>query len=197
MTVRLSTFRLALALLGLAGLARGADAAKTLELYGGAKVAVELPAGWKLDSGANPDGLVSARIASADDRVSLQITFFPDLEGRMNSASDQRKLLGQVAESYAADSVEKEPKLLPLRPRFGGGYYCVFTDARLVGAAELPAGEYRHATAGLRTSAGWFGLFTLFSQDTDTDDYRAALDLVRNSFVTSAAAPRRRSPNAF
>lgn len=186
------------AILGTLIAAATAAIAAELPLYGGQVLTVDLPKGWTLESGANPEGLITARVASRDAQVSLQITFFPDAEGRLGREADQRKIVEEIAARYVPDSVEQEVRLVPLRSRHGAGFYCVFTDAKLVGQVELPPSEYRHATTGLRASAGWFGLFTLFSQNTDSPDYRAGLDLLRHSLGRAGPAVRRpRNPDAF
>jgi hypothetical protein len=57
----------------------------------------------------------------------------------------------------------------------------VFTDAALVGKAELPPNEYRHLTAGVKAWAGVMVVFRLFSNDTASEAHRAAMRVLRES----------------
>jgi len=188
----------AICLLGLPVLAGLCPAKEELlPLYGQDRVAIEVPEDWNYAS-RQDDGLVSAQLSDQGRQVSLQITFFPDPEGRMADVENQTALMGDLAMEYIEGSVEKAAKLEPLKPRRGSGLFCVFTDAKLAGKTELPPNEYRHATAGIRSSAGWFAAFTLLSQDTTSPAYRRALGLLRTSLQpTTSGAKRVRDPLAF
>ena len=68
-----------------------------------------------------------------------------------------------------------------LTPRRGAGTFCVFTDAALVGKAELPPNEYRHLTAGVKAWEGVMVVFRLFSNDTKSESHLAAMRVLRES----------------
>ena len=70
-----------------------------------------------------------------------------------------------------------------LEPRTGAGTYCVFTDANLIGKAEVPAGEYLHLTAGLKAWPGVVAVFRLFSNETDSPEYQALMKTLRESLL--------------
>ena len=76
-----------------------------------------------------------------------------------------------------------------LDPRVGSGTYCVFTDARMVGK-KIPRGEYLQTTTGLKAWPGVVAVFTLFSNDTTSPEYREVMTMLRES-VTEARPPQR------
>jgi hypothetical protein len=171
---------------------------ESLELFGQQSVLVAVPDGWSYQASRTDNGLVLARLSDPDNRISLQLTFFPDPDARMADGDNQTALMEDLAMEYIGGSVEKAAKLEPLRPRRGSGLYCVFTDAKLTGLTELPPDEYRHATTGVRSADGWFVVFTLLSQDTGSPAYRRALGLLRHGLDPAAAAVKRaRDPRAF
>jgi hypothetical protein len=150
-----------------------------LELPEGERVVVVVPEGWKLARDRGENGVVTARLTDPGERLSLHLTFLPHLDGRLAGEEAQARVLGELIEPYLAHAVEKEARLQPLRAHRAEGFYCLFTDARLVDRRELPPDEYRHATVGLRVAERWFAVFTLFSQDTTSAEYRAALRVVQ------------------
>lgn len=178
--------------------ARAAESTERITVGDKAHVVVAVPDKWTLTRSVN-GGYPSLRLESPDRAVILQVSLFPDDNGLMADEELQLVMLGDLVAPFLADSVEKTAQLRPLNPRRGGGRYCVFTDARLVGVKELPPNEYRHATAGLKTGRGWFGVFTLLSQDTVSAEYRTSLDVLRNSLHadTPDTTKPRRNPHAF
>ena len=117
----------------------------------------------------------------------------------MAEESLQVRLMEDLVEPFVADSVEQGAQLEPLLRGRGLGLYAVFTDRKLVGVAELPPNEFRHATTGLRVGTGWFVAFTLLSQATDAPGHRTALNVVRLGLREAPTNPdrRRRDPQAF
>lgn len=165
----------------------------------GVGVSVTVPEGWTWASASAEDGLAGARLTAADGQVTLQLTFFPDPAGRMQEEELQLDLMDDLVAPFLPDSVEQAARLEPLLRGRGIGLYAVFTDRKLVGQAELPPNEFRHATTGVRVGAGWFVAFTLLSQETDAPGHRAALNVVRLGLREAPANPdrRRRDPQAF
>lgn len=184
-------------LLLLAPLAWSAEPDEKVEIVPGLAVTVAVPEKWTSTRSAE-GGYPSMLLRSEANTVTLQISFFPDANSLMADEEMQLVMLGELVGPYLADSVEKGAQMKPLSPRRGSGLYCVFTDAKLVGVADLPPNEYRHATTGLKIGAGWFAVFTMLSQDTTSADYRAAFATLKESLHGAATTAKpRRDPNAF
>jgi hypothetical protein len=165
----------------------------------GVTVAVAVPQGWTWESARAADGPATARLTGEEGKVVLQLTFLPDPAGRMAEADLQLQLMDDLVEPFVADFVEQGARLEPLLRGRGIGLYAVFTDRKLVGQAELPPNEFRHATTGVRTGTGWFVAFTLFSQELAAPGHRAALNIVRLGLRDASAVSGRprRDPQAF
>ncbi len=175
----------------LAPVAPGFAAAQRQEsvlLFESRKVAVAVPPGFTLVRQQDETGLTSLNLADAPGMVSVNLVFVPDPEGLTLQARARRERLFELFGGYVEDSVEKAMRFEELEPRSGAGTYCVFTDASLVGRTNLPAGEYRHLTAGLKVWRGVMVVFRLFSNETSSAEYQAVLKLLRSS-VEERAVP--------
>ncbi len=195
MNPRFAPFRfwLFLVLLAGSGLASAGAAPRreeSVHVFDNRRLAVEVPEGFRFQSGRDENGLFRVFLTGPGDAVSLQLTFVPDAEGRYVDAYERRRLLHETYGAYVAGSVEKGMQFEELEPKSGAGTYCVFTDAALVGKTELPAGEYRHVTCGAKVWPGVTVLFSLFSQDTASPAYRAALRVLRESVAEKSVLLR-------
>jgi len=176
-------------LAGSAALSREKAREEILILSGERRVALTVPPGFQYSSGKDERGLISARLTAPHERLSLELSFLPDPEGEYATARGRKELIAQAFQQYVGSSVEQAMRFEELDPRIGAGTYCVFTDANLVGKNDLPRGEYHHVTTGLKSWRGCFALFTLFSHDTTSDDYLAAMKLLRESVVELPLTP--------
>lgn len=180
--MRLSPFLLIATVL--AGAVSGFAAAQREEavgLFEGRKVAVAVPAGFSFESGRDEAGMINLHLADERSQVSLQLVFLPDAGSEAARARGRREKMVELFDRYVAGSVEKAMRFEELEPRRGAGTYCVFTDAALVGRTELPPNEYHHLTAGLKAWPGVVVVFRLFSNETTSAGYQAALKLLRES----------------
>lgn len=158
-----------------------AAAEETVPIFGGRRVSIEVPEGFRSELGRDPSGRVVVRLADAGDRHSLEIGFLPDEDGQWVRARGRRELMHELYAEYVDSSREKAMQFEELEPRSGGGTYCVFTDAALIGRADLPAGEYLHLTAGVKAWPGVGVTFRLFSQDVASSRYRELMRVLRES----------------
>lgn len=182
-------FRVALLALALvSGLSAADEALERFEIVPGVEVTLAVPEKWSMARSAG-GGYPALALHNADRSVSLQVSLFPDARGLLADHEMRAVMMTDLVARFLPDSLEQEVRLQQLNPRVGSGIYCVFTDAKLVAVKELPPNEFRHATAGLRSAEGWFAVFTIFSQDTASADYRTALDLLRQQF--DSAGPTR------
>ncbi|MBL9212888.1 MAG: hypothetical protein JNL92_20680 [Opitutaceae bacterium] len=166
--------------------AAGAPREETLFLFENRKVVVGLPEGFNLERGRETAGVFTIGIADASGRVSGEIRFLPDAELRFLQSRPRKELMNEMFNEYVAASTEQAMQFEELEPRTGAGTYCVFTDARLVGKSPLPAGEYLHLTVGLKAWPGVVAIFRVFSQDTQSREYKAVLTLLRESLEERA-----------
>jgi hypothetical protein len=159
---------------------------ETLFLFENRKVVIAVPEGVTLEKGREAAGLISIRLADAQDKVSAEIRFLPDAENRFGQARPRKELMNEMFNEYVAPSTEQAMQFEELEPRVGAGTYCVFTDARLRGKSPLPPGEYLHLTVGLKAWPGVIAIFRIFSQDTTSPTYQAMLILLRESLEERA-----------
>jgi hypothetical protein len=116
----------------------------------------------------------------------MDIVFLPDSENRFANARARKEQMFDLFQEYVGSSTEKAMQFEELEPRTGAGTYCVFTDTNLVGKTTLPPGEYLHLTAGLKAWPGAVAVFRLFSNETKSDAYQAAMKLLRESLEERA-----------
>ena len=154
---------------------------KTVDLFEQTRATIAVPAGYRYVAEKSSRGLPSVRIDQPDGKVSLQITFFPDPSQILLAARAQKDLMHETFFSYVGTSVEKAMQFEDLEAKVGKGTFCVFTDASLVGKAELPENEFLHVTAGVKAWPGAFAVFSLFSNDTKSEGYRALMATLRES----------------
>jgi hypothetical protein len=162
-----------------------------LVLFGQRRVTLAVPAGFVFSSDKDERGLITARLADPKEKITLQISFLPDTDGEAATPRGRKEFLVQTFQRYVAASVEQAMQFEELEPRAGAGTYCVFTDQDLVGKTKLPPGEYLHSTTGVKAWRGCLAVFTLLSQSTTSDEYRAAMKLLRESLVEPPLTPLR------
>jgi hypothetical protein len=161
---------------------------ETIPLFENHQVTISVPAGFSCARNKDQRGLTAVHIAHPKDKASLQITFFPDPDGQMTTPRAQKELMHETFFSYVETSREKAMQFVDLEPRAGKGTYCVFTDAGLIGKAPYPPGDFLHVTAGVKAWPGVFAVFSIFSNDTTSAEYRELLNTLRDS-VQEKAAP--------
>lgn len=145
------------------------------------RVALTIPQGFIYSAGKDDRGVITAKITDRKEKIDLQISFMPDPDGQYSSARGRKELMVKSFQRYVSGSVEKAMQFEELDPRVGGGTYCVFTDSDLVGQATPPPHEYFKSTVGIKSWPGVIAVFTLLSNDTKSDEYLAALNILRES----------------
>ena len=189
-------FLLASAILALAGLTSWA-AERVLKVADDLAVNLQLPAGWVCEEDPDPAGPATARLSDGSASVLLQLSIAPDAEGQLQDEDKLDVAARKIAEPYLADSVEQQPRLERLGARLGRGLMCVLRDAKLAEAEEVPEGEFRCVTVGVRAVRGWYVVFSLLSQDTTSPAYREALDFLRSGLAAAGRKRPARDPQAF
>jgi hypothetical protein len=130
-------------------------------------------------------------VADRKDKISLQITFLPDPEQLFSSARTRREFMNDNFKQFVGGSVEKAMQFEELEPKVGGGTYCVFTDAELVGKSKLPAGQFLNSTTGLKAWPGVYAVFEVLSQDIKSREYTAVMKMLRDSVHELPLSPNR------
>ena len=142
--------------------------------------------------GADQGGAVTVKLTGPKDALDLQLVFLPDPNGELAASARARKeFMAQAFQEFVASSVEQAMQFEELEPRAGGGTYCVFTDATLVGKPQLPPNEFLNVTAGLKAWRGAYVVFKLFSNDTISAEYRSLLKLLRDEVQELPVSPLR------
>lgn len=177
-----------LALAAAPAAARSQPQDETLFLFENRKVTIAVPKGFGYVVNKDDLGIYQVKLGDPKNRVSLDIVFLPDPEEHFKQARARREMLNEQFGDYVDSSSERGMQFEELKPRVGGGTYCVFTDAKLAGKTDLPAGEYLHLTAGLKVWPGVLAIFRLFSNDTSSAEYQAAMKMLRES-VQERAVP--------
>ncbi len=155
-------------------------------LYEGRRAAVTVPPGYQAVLKRDPAGVIALELAAPHQRVTLSVVFLPDADDAVANARTRREKMFELFQEFVEASTEKAMRFEELEPRVGAGTYCVFTDARLVGKAPYPPGEYLHVTAGVKAWDGMIAVFKCFSNDTTSADYQTVLRLLRESLSEKA-----------
>ncbi len=132
--------------------------------------------------------------------VSLQITALP-APGAVSQGDAEA--LGRLVEElsskqYEEGSVEKKTKVEELKVKDGVARYALYTDADLASVEKPEEGQYKKVTTGMIRSGAVLVIFTLLSQDTTSDAYKAAMKFLAESVTTTGttAAPGGGEPAA-
>lgn len=168
-------------LLALAAAWAGPKREESLTLFEGRKVVIAVPAGFNYEAGTKPDGPVVVQLATAQNKVTAELTFLPDPDKEFATMRARAEKMVEFFQEFVESSVEKAMQFEELQPKAGAGTYCVFTDAKLVSENEYPPGEYLHVTAGLKTWPGVATVFKVFSNDTKSAEYQAMMKMLRES----------------
>ncbi len=157
-------------------------------LFENRKLSIVVPEGFAYGQGKDDMGLINLQLAAPKDKLTLHVVFVPDPEGQFANARTRKEKMVELFQEYVDSSVEKGMQFEELEPRAGVGTYCAFTDASLVGKEKLAPGEYLHVTTGVKAWPGVLAIFRLFSNDTKSAEYQAALGMLRES-VQEKAVP--------
>jgi hypothetical protein len=160
---------------------------ETIPLTETRKLSLVIPDGFTYQATKDEAGAVNVQLATAHDRLTLNLVFLPDPEGEFANARARKEKMVELFQSFVDSSVEKAMQFEELEPKVGAGTYCVFTDAGLVGKAPYPPGDYLHFTTGVKAWPGVVVIFGLFSNDTTSPDYLAAMKMLRESVGERAA----------
>jgi len=143
------------------------------------KLTIAVPAGFECLATKDETGTMIVKLASAKEKVSGEVKFLPDPDNQFLSSRARKDLMNEMFFDYVESSTEKAMRFEELEPQVGGGTYCVFTDASLVGKTPLPPGQSLHLTAGLKAWPGVVAVFRVFSNDITSSEYQAVLKLIR------------------
>jgi hypothetical protein len=182
---------LGLACLGCAG-AAAPPKEEIVAIFEHRRVSLTVPEGFTFTRSEDQSGAVTVKLTGPRNSLDLQLVFLPDVDNDfVGSARARKEFMVQAFQEFVATSVEQAMQFEELEPRVGRGTYCVFTDAALVGKPQLPPNEFLHVTVGLKAWRGTYAVFKLFSNDTLSAEYRALLQLLRESVQELPVSPLR------
>jgi hypothetical protein len=145
------------------------------------EIVIAVPEGFAFEAGKAQNGAVAVKMAGEGNAVTVDLEFLPDPEGRFIGARARKEQMYELFATFVDSSTEKAMQFEELEPRTGGGTYCVFTDASLVGKTKLPPGEYLNLTVGVKAWPGVLAIFRCFSHDTKSPAYQAVLEMLKKS----------------
>lgn len=151
---------------------------ETLRLYEDHLIAIAVPEGYSYAKDFGEDGIISVRITDPKQEFNLQISFLPDPEARLAIPRVRKEFMAESFEWLVESSVERAMQFEEFPTATDHCTYCVFTDASLVGKKDLPRDEYLKATVGIKAWSKCGAIFTLLSNDTQSEAYRAALKII-------------------
>ena len=170
-----------LSLLPIAVTTAGPKREETVFLFENRRLALAVPDGFGYASSKDERGLINVQLAAPKDKATLHLLFIPDPEREFANARTRKEKMVDLFQEYVDSSTEKGMQFEELEPRTGVGTFCVFTDAKLAGKTEFPPGEYLHFTTGLKVWPGVVAIFRLFSNDTNSSEYKALMKMLRES----------------
>jgi len=176
----LLTFLLFFQLL-LVGAAAAPKREENVFLFENRKLSVAVPDGFSYGQGKDDLGLINIQLAAPKEKLTLHLVFIPDPDGQFSNGRTRKEKMVELFQDYVDSSVEKGMQFEELEPRMGVGTYCAFTDASLVGKEKRAPGEYLHVTTGVKAWPGVLAIFRLFSHDTRSAEYQAAMKMLRES----------------
>jgi len=169
--------RFALPFLLAATSAAAATAERTITIFEGRTVAITVPDGWSFAEARNDMGVQTISLVDSSGEIHVDASFLPDSDNRLASQSAVEEEMKRAFAGLLKSAVEKEFKFTFAKTVDGIEGHMVFTDKSLVGK-PLPKDDRRLATSGIRRWPGVFMLFTVLSNQTESDAYKAAMRLV-------------------
>jgi len=149
------------------------------------KIAIRIPSEWKQTViQPAPDLPPTVRLATADNALTLLISFIPDPDGRFATRENVDRIVTGANQQYVAGSVEKRLTLTLLVSNSVRGCYSTFTDADLAALPNPPPGQYRNVLSGILVIRKQAASFTLLSNSTTSPEYRQALQIISEGIST-------------
>ena len=154
---------------------------------GGDPLAIRIPTDWK--KGENqPQGTSPVLLdLSGPGGLQVKLAIIADPDGRFSTPEALDELVTMASQQFIANSIEQTPKLTRLATKVGVGAYCTFTDSRMVGVVTPAAGEFRNVTSGVYVIGKQAVIFTIFSNNTSSPDFQAAIDLIAGGISVAPA----------
>lgn len=156
---------------------------ESLALFENRKVTIAVPEGFSYKTATDDSGVVAVQLAAPQGKVTASLLFIPDPERQTATTRGRAEKMVEEFQEYVEGSVEKSMQFEELEPKSGAGTFCVFTDAKLVGQKDFPPNEYLHLTSGLKSWPGVAVVFRVFSNDTESSEYQAVMNMLRESVV--------------
>src|SRR5262249_4358961 len=147
----------------------------TLNVPHGDKVTITLPPNWANSIVPLPKDTPTLMTGDEKQKVVLQITFMPGVFPKDVKPADVDRMVKTADEHYIAGSAEKKLKLVPIKSKTGYGSYASFTDASLANLKQIPPKKYLHVASGILLVGQEAAVFTLLSNETDSEEYKQAL----------------------
>lgn len=163
---------------------------RTITIFQQRQIAIPVPDGWTFaDSRDDKTGVQTVTLKDRSGEIELSVSFFPDQANRLSTKAGLEKQMRTLFAEYVAGSVEGKMNLTFRETADGIMGHAVFTDRELAGH-EIPKDQRLNSTTGLRSWSGVYAFFTLLSNQTKSDAYATALELVRSGMQEEKARAR-------
>lgn len=131
----------------------------------GGVLEMRIPADWTRSGPSTPIDLRFARTGAGDN---LRLTAFPVPPERVATLTDDKlqESLRTSGAKVVKESMEQKFDIKPLAVAGGKGYYYMLTDKSLEGKPDK-IGSFRYLHSGVVLVGGWFGVFSVFSNQAD------------------------------
>ncbi|WP_395739521.1 hypothetical protein [Prosthecobacter sp.] len=146
-------------------------------------LSVGVPEDWTVngkavnDPDGTPIGYAFAFKPRSEAHAKCLLTFGYTTNGAPNKDDIQEKVL-RATEQFVPGSVEKKQNLKDFSPGTGCGFYCLFTDASLVGKAAKPD-DYKVMGSGVvQPGDNMVGVVSLFADEAEGVEMKAMLKII-------------------
>lgn len=153
--------------------------AVVLSIFQQRQISIAVPDGWTYaESRDERTGVQTATIGDPSGEIQLSISFLSDQANRLATKPALEKQMRTLFEEYVSGSVEQKMTFTYAETADGIEGHVVFTDRSLAGK-EIPKDQRLVSTTGLRSWPGVYAFFTLLSNQTRSEAYATALEIVR------------------
>jgi hypothetical protein len=174
-----------LTILGLLALLPLCAGAATVDLGSHGSLAIDVPSGWTLSTEKQESG-VSLTLTPPGDlnaRCIVGVAFVDPAQSITRDKLQEQVL--NLGDQFVDASVERKKVLRELNPKGSFGYYCVFTDASMVGR-PAKKDEFRVLAVGaVRLGDSIAAAVSIAADDEKGADFQAMLAAVTSALVTA------------
>jgi hypothetical protein len=161
--------------------------AATVDLGTHGTLSIDVPAGWKLSSHREEESGYALTLTPPGDvnaRCIFSVAFMEPGEPVTRDKVQEQVL--NIGDQFVDASVEKKKVLKELNPKGSYGYYCVFTDASMVGKPSAKDEFKVVAVAVLRLTDDVMAAVSIAADDEKGPEFQSMLAAASSAAVAPA-----------